>query len=116
MAIDIKQLRPDNIFDILKDNVSVEIENGKSYYKCQISEGETTIKKIGYICPLMYIDYPFYLKFNNENEAKKAFYVGKTGIYEIQFETIEDKEMNFDIVEVWLPVDVDFIFDYEIIK
>ena len=73
MAIDIKQLRPDNIFNILNsDKVSIETVDGKSYYKCQISEGDKTIKKIGYICPLMYIDYPFYLKFNNEAN-KKAF-------------------------------------------
>ena len=39
-----------------------------------------------------------------------------SGIYEAQFETTPaGEEITFEVSQVMLPVDVDFIFDYEIV-
>lgn len=114
--IDIKQLRQDSITSttekVLK-SFGLPDNTRKENIEYAIFDLQGQVRKIGYSCPLMYIDYPIFLVVNGE---EKRIVIGKTGIYEAQFETTPlREEITFEISKVLLPVDVDFIFDYEIV-
>ena len=94
----IKQLRQDNI----SNSTEIVQKDGIPYYKC-ILEGQ--IKKIGYTCPLDMIQYPIYFTVNG---VEQKIAIGKNGIYEINME-----EITLLVSEIFLPQNVDFIFDYE---
>lgn len=94
----IKQLRQDNI----SNSTEIVQKDGIPYYKC-ILEGQ--VKKIGYTCPLDMIQYPIYFTVNG---VEQKITIGKNGIYEVSAE-----ETFITVSEVFLPQDVDFIFDYE---
>ena len=114
-TVDIKQIRPVHI-----PSKASKVENGYAYFN--LGSG---VIKIGYVCPSMDIDKP--IKLIEENSTtEKEIRVGKTGIYEIQSEQriVKDEyeygeiveDITFNIVGVGLPIDVDFVFDYEILK
>ena len=93
----VRQLRQDNI-----SNAEVVQKDEFSYYKCNL-EGQ--VMKIGYTCPLDMIQYPIYFTVNG---IEQKITIGKNGIYEVSAE-----ETFITVSEVFLPQDVDFIFDYE---
>lgn len=114
--IDIKQLRQNHITkDTKKVLKTFGLPNNtrKEDISYAVFDLNGQVRKFGYTCPLMYIDYPIFLVINGE---EKQIVVGKTGIYEAQFETTPaGEEITFEVSQVMLPVDVDFIFDYEIV-
>ena len=114
--IDIKQLRQNHITeDTQKVLKTFDLPNNtqRKDIPYAVFDLNGQVRKFGYTCPLMYIDYPIFLVINGE---EKQIVVGKTGIYEAQFETTPaGEEITFEVSQVMLPVDVDFIFDYEIV-
>lgn len=114
--IDIKQLRQNHITeDTQKVLKTFDLPNNtrKEDISYAVFDLIGQVRKFGYSCPSMYIDYPIFLMINGE---EKQIVVGKTGIYEAQFETTPTgEEIAFEVSQVILPVDVDFIFDYEIV-
>ena len=114
--IDIKQLRQNHITeDTQKVLKTFDLPNNtqREDIPYAVFDLNGQVRKFGYTCPLMYIDYPIFLVINGE---EKQIVVGKTGIYEAQFETTPaGEEITFEVSQVMLPVDVDFIFDYEIV-
>lgn len=107
--IDIKQFKQSDINKadkiILKNFISLDGTTTKDA-EYAVFNIQGFVKSLGYICPIPYNDYPIYLTINGE---ENQIFVGVTGIYEIN----HTEDVIFNITEVALPTNVDFIFNYE---
>ena len=103
---------------VLIGNTKYENKEYKILTATNLIGNSIPIVKLGYICEPKGKDYPIYLVSNGE---EKEFYLGKTGMFEIQPETFlningdEDEEIITvipKITAIHVPTDIQFKLDF----
>lgn len=80
---------------------------------------EQLVSKLGYCCESRAIGYPIILYFEN-NSTPTPFEVGKTGMFEVQVETFQNKneeeinniDIQINIQGIDVPKEFNFVLDY----
>lgn len=103
---------------VLIGNTKYENKEYKILTATNLIGNSIPIVKLGYVCEPKGKDYPIYLVSNGD---EKEFYLGKTGMFEIQPETFLDINGDEDeeiitvipkITAIHVPVDIQFKLDF----
>lgn len=103
---------------VLIGNTKYENKEYKILTATNLIGNPIPIVKLGYVCEPKGKDYPIYLVSNGD---EKEFYLGKTGMFEIQPETFLDINGDEDeeiitvipkITAIHVPVDIQFKLDF----
>lgn len=103
---------------VLIGNTKYENKEYKILTATNLIGNPIPIVKLGYVCEPKGKDYPIYLISNGD---EKEFYLGKTGMFEIQPETFLDINGDEDeeiitvipkITAIQVPVDIQFKLDF----
>lgn len=114
----IMQTATSTTHQVLIGNTKYENKEYKILTVTNLIGNSIPIVKLGYVCEPKGKDYPIYLVSNGE---EKEFYLGKTGMFEIQPETFLDINGDEDeeeitaipkITAIHVPVDIQFKLDF----